>query len=144
MAGNIEFKGPERPRLLLLGNDAGLRRSLQLLLRAQGYEVRAFSAGAHLLAEPLDRAACCLIADCELDDPAGLDVLARLRARGWFAPAILISHLASKGLEERALAAGFDVVLEKPCREHVLVETIGQLVDAGRAGAGQKAASRHP
>src|SRR3546814_15865794 len=48
----------ERPRLLLLEDDAGVRRSLQLLLRARGFDVRAYAAGAALLADPAACDAC--------------------------------------------------------------------------------------
>src|SRR3546814_5720005 len=53
----------ERPRLLLLEDDAGVRRSLQLLFRARGFDVRAYAAGAALLADPAACDACCFIAD---------------------------------------------------------------------------------
>src|SRR3546814_5203337 len=71
----------ERPRLLLLEDDAGVRRSLQLLFRARGFDVRAYAAGAALLADPAACDACCFIADYRLDETDGIEVFCHLRER---------------------------------------------------------------
>jgi FixJ family two-component response regulator len=132
MAGEqIARSKPQRPRLLLVEDDAGVRRSLQLLLHARGFEVRAYSAGAALLADPLADEAGCFVADYSMDDLDGLEVLARLRARGWCGPAVLITAFATADLREKALACGFDEVLEKPFREHVLGDTVVRLTRTG-------------
>ena len=123
----------ERPRLLLVEDDAGVRRSLQLLFRARGFDVRAYAAGAALLADPTARDACCFIADYRLDETDGIDVLCRLRESGWSGPAVLITAFPSADLTERALAHGFSQVLEKPFREHVLGEAVARLTGGGEA-----------
>ena len=134
MAGeNIATPSPDRPRLLLVEDDAGVRRSLQLLLRARGFDVRAYSAGAALLADPLSDSAGCFVADYSMDDLDGLEVLSRLRSRGWTGPAVLITAFPTADLRARALASGFDEVLEKPFREHVLSDTVVRLTQAREA-----------
>lgn len=134
MAGeNIATSSPDRPRLLLVEDDAGVRRSLQLLLRARGFDVRAYSAGAALLADPLADSAGCFVADYSMDDLDGLEVLSRLRSRGWTGPAVLITAFPTADLRERALASGFDEVLEKPFREHALGDTVVRLTQAREA-----------
>lgn len=120
---------PERPRLLLVEDDDGVRRSLQLLLRGRGFDVRAYSAGAALLADPLAEGAGCFVADFNMEDLDGVEVLTRLRSRGWSGPAVLITAYPSEQLKERALAEGFSEVLEKPFREQVLGDTIVRLVN---------------
>lgn len=131
MAGeNIATPAPERLRLLLVEDDAGVRRSLQLLFRARGFDVRAYAAGAALLADPLAESAGCFVADYSMHDLDGLEVLSRLRARGWSGPAVLITAYPSDDLKARALAEGFSEVLEKPFREHVLGDTVARLVGA--------------
>src|SRR3546814_3205419 len=91
----------ERPRLLLLEDDAGVRRSLQLLFRARGFDVRAYAAGAALLADPAACDACCFIADYRLDETDGIEVFCHLRERGWSGPAVLITAFPSAELTER-------------------------------------------
>jgi len=114
--------------LLLVEDDAGVRRSLQLLLQAKGFDVRAYAAGAALLADPLADKACCIVADYNMDDLDGLDVLSGLRSRGWAGPAILITAFPSPQLAKAAADAGYSIVLDKPFREHVLIDTLTKLV----------------
>ncbi|NIJ15392.1 response regulator transcription factor [Sphingobium vermicomposti] len=125
----------ERPRLLLVEDDAGVRRSLQLLFRARGFDVRAYATGAALLADPLTRDACCFVADFRLEEIDGIEVLARLRKTGWSGPAVLITAFPSADLSARALAQGFGQVLEKPFREHALGDAVARLMGAGQATA---------
>lgn len=124
-----------RPRLVLVEDDAGVRRSLQLLLRAWGFDVRAYAAGAALLADPAARDACCFIADYKLADIDGIELLCRLRDSGWSGPAVLITAFPSADLAERALAHGFSQVIEKPFREHALGDAVVRLTGAGDARA---------
>ncbi len=91
-----------------------MRRSLHLLLRANGIEVRSHAAAAPLLVDPELGSAQCLVADYQLDRSTGIEVLRALRARGWNGRAILITALPLAVVEEEAKAAGYDAVLEKP------------------------------
>ena len=131
MAGDdIAALSADRTRLLLVEDDAGVRRSLQLLLRARGFDVRAYAEGTALLADPLADSAGCFVADYSMADLDGLEVLSRLRSRGWSGPAVLITAFPTEELKERALASGFDEVLEKPFREHALADTMVRLTKA--------------
>lgn len=125
----------DRPLLLLVEDDAGVRRSLQLLFRARGFDVRAYAAGTALLADPLARTARCFVADYRLEEFDGIEVLSRLRATGWSGPAVLITAFPSADLRERALAQGFDEVLEKPFRENALGDAIVRMTGTGQATA---------
>lgn len=124
-----------RPRLLLVEDDHGVRRSLQLLLQAQGFEVSSYSAGPALLDDPQALDAACFIADFKMGQLDGVEVLARLHERGWNGPAVLITGFPSAELEARAQAEGFDILLEKPFREHVLVDTVARLVGKTQTAA---------
>ncbi len=57
----------------------------------------------------------------------GFDVLRSLRKRQVAAPAILITTRSDKALVERALAAGFARIVEKPLLEDGLIDTIREL-----------------
>jgi FixJ family two-component response regulator len=117
-----------KSRLLLVEDDPAVRRSLQLVIQASGHDVRAYASGATLLADPSSLDAACLVADYRMPEYDGIDTLVQLRAKGWTGPAILITGFPSAGLTNCALGAGFDIVLEKPLREHVLTRTIEQLI----------------
>lgn len=118
----------ERHKVLLVDDDAGVRRSLQLLLHAQGFDVRAYAAGASLLADPTTQHAACFVADYLMPDLDGLAILHSLRARGWSGAAILITAYHSPSLAARAGAVGFDAVMEKPLREHALADMVLRLI----------------
>jgi DNA-binding NtrC family response regulator len=75
-----------------------------------------------------------LVTDCRLaDGHNGFEVLAKLRERYPEICAILISAEADPLLAIRARNAGFDVVIEKPCR-------VEEIVGAVRALTGERAA----
>lgn len=118
----------KRARLLVVEDEPALRRSLQLLLHANGFEVRAYGSGAALLADPAPLHAVCLIADYRMPDCNGVETLKALRARGWDGRAIMISGFLGDDLRRDATAAGFDIILEKPIRDQMLVNAIDRLL----------------
>ena len=62
-------------------------------------------------------------------------MLGSLRAQGWEGPAILLSAYPSPQLGARAHDAGFALVLEKPLREHMLVDAVTRLTRSGSPSA---------
>ena len=133
MNGTIAALPIERPKILLVEDEPGVRRSLQLLLHAQGYDIRSYASSAALIADPLVDEAICLVADYRMPEMDGLAVLRSLRARGWQRPAILVTAYNSPDLVERAMKEGFSVVIEKPLREHALADAIARLTEPPRA-----------
>lgn len=114
--------------ILVVEDDPAVRRSLQLLLRANGYGVRAYESGDLLLSDASALGASCLIADYRMAARDGIDTLAGLKARGWAGPAILITGYHSTQIARSARSAGFDVVLEKPLRDHALMHAVDRLM----------------
>ena len=122
-----EARGAAPPSVLIVEDDPGVRRSLLLLLQGRGFAAKAWSAADPALAEAARTAPDCLIVDYRLDDGDGIAMLASLRSKGWEGPAILISAYGSAELSAQALGAGFSLMLEKPLREHVLVDAVTRL-----------------
>ncbi|WP_278393012.1 response regulator transcription factor [Sphingobium yanoikuyae] len=121
---------PERPRVLLVEDDSAVRRSIQLILQARGYDVRAFSSGALALADPSALEAACLVTDYRMAGMSGLDLLRGLRAVGWRRPAILITAHRSDYIEDSE-GALFDEILEKPLLDRRLCACVDRAT--GRA-----------
>lgn len=115
---------PPVRRALLVEDDEGVRRSLQLLLHWRGFEVRSFAAAGPLLSTAAIAPEDILIADYRLPDGTGIDVARALRARGWAGRSILITGFPHADLSETAAANGFAAVLEKPLRPHLLVAAL--------------------
>lgn len=128
-----DTESTQRAQILLVEDDPAVRRSMQLLLRAKGFDVRAYANGVALLADDRNAGAKCFIADYRMDDLDGIAVLTRLRERGWRGPAILITAYATGDLAGQAMQAGFDAVFEKPLRQHALVDAVMRLTSAGGA-----------
>ena len=125
---------PVRPRILLVEDDDAVRRSLQLLLISQGYDVRAYRTGTGLAGDPEAIKAVCLVADLIMPESDALQLLHDLRGAGWSGPAILISGHLTDEWASQAMAAGYAAVLPKPIGETVLVGWIARLLaPAGRA-----------
>lgn len=117
-----------RPSVLVVEDDDAVRRSLQLLLRSRGYEVRAYASPGFALADKENRSAACLIADLILPGRDGMMLLADLRSEGWDGAAILISGFLDSDRMTQANHAGFDAVLEKPLGDSKLITVVNELV----------------
>ncbi|WP_066724488.1 response regulator [Sphingomonas pituitosa] len=125
----------QRPSVLLVEDDDGVRRATQLLLHGRGYRVRAHSAAAASLADPLAFEAAYLVADYRLPDGDGVQLLRDLQAKGWSGRAILVTAYPSPGLVARATAGGYAALLEKPLRGHELLSALEVKAEQSTPGA---------
>jgi len=112
---------------LLVEDDEGVRRSLQLLLHWRGYDVRSYPSAKPLLGSDQAMGADVLVADYRLPDGDGIAVLRDLRARGWSGRSVLITAFPTPELIREAQASGFDAVLEKPLRQQALIAALSAL-----------------
>lgn len=116
------------PRILIVEDDPGVRRSLLLLLQGRGYGVKAHSTADAALADAGVYAPDCLVVDYQLGGDNGIALIGAMRTAGCAAPAILISAFGSADLAERARSAGFAQVFDKPLRAHRLLAAVSNLV----------------
>lgn len=100
---------------------------MQLLLQGRGFDVRAYAAADPMLLDEELTEAVCLVVDYLLGDRDGISVLGTLRNLGWRGPAILITAYPTEELRRSASEAGFSAFLEKPFKEHMLVNTVASL-----------------
>ncbi|WP_420138396.1 response regulator [Sphingomonas sp.] len=115
---------PSRPVLLLVEDEPAVRRSLQLILQGDGFDVRSFGSAATLLADPSASSAIALVADYRLPDSDGLSILRDLKAAGFKGRAVLVTGYGSSHLSMNALAAGFSSILEKPFADRTVREAL--------------------
>jgi FixJ family two-component response regulator len=124
-----------RPCILVVEDDDAVRRSLQLLLRSRGMEVRAYASACSALGDSAVMEGKCLIADLMMPEVDGIDLLRKLRENGWSGPAVLVSGHLTPQLEELAMSAGYGAVLHKPVSEGTLTGLMADLMpstaDAG-------------
>jgi two-component system response regulator FixJ len=124
---------PNRRRVLVVEDDSAVRRSLQLLLLAQGYDVRAYPSAVGLAQDPEALRADCLVADLMIPDGNAVTLLSDLRGAGWKGHAVLISGHLTNEWSERALAHGYAAAFAKPIGDAVLTKCLARLMP--RAGA---------
>ncbi|MDT9599005.1 response regulator [Sphingosinicella rhizophila] len=123
-----------RPRILLVEDDSAVRRSLQLLLQAQGLDVRAYRSAVGLASDPEALKAVCMVSDLLLPDEDGMLLLQEMRRAGWTGPAILISGHLTDEWAAKAMEQGFAEILEKPIAERRLIDCIARLLTGSGAG----------
>ena len=128
MIVKTEAARPDKPEILIVEDDPGVRRSLQMLLQGQGFAVRAFASAEALADHEASCSADCLIADYILSALDGISLLTQLRAKGWQGPALLVTAFPSAELMHRAISSGYTAVFEKPLRERSLTEAVWRLV----------------
>ena len=110
--------------VLVVEDDEGVRRSLQLMLGWRGFAVLVCDSLAAVRALGPAGEAGLLVTDYHLPDGTGIDVLVLLRAAGWRGRAVLITAEDSPELAARALALGFHAVLEKPMERDALIRAL--------------------
>jgi two-component system response regulator FixJ len=110
--------------VIVVDDDAAVRRSLKFALELEGLDVRLYGGGDELLAAQDLPAAGCLVVDYYMPSMNGVELVDRLRRRDVALPAILITSKATEDLRNRAARAGFARVLEKPLEDSSLVDSI--------------------
>ena len=110
--------------VVVVDDDEAVRRSLSLMLRANGYQVHGYGSGAQLLLDRLALTADILIADYVMPGMDGLELVRRLRAQGWEGAAVLITGRYDSGIAARAAGEGVTAVLEKPLDKRALLAVL--------------------
>ena len=110
--------------VIVVDDDAAVRRSLKFALELEGLDVRLYEGGDELLAAGDLPAEGCLVVDYYMPAMNGVELVNRLRRRDVALPAILITAKATDDLRRRAARAGFARVLEKPLEDSSLVDSI--------------------
>jgi FixJ family two-component response regulator len=118
--------------VFIVDDDASVRRALQRLIRAAGYEVEAFAnADAYLSAAAPKPGLSCLVLDIRMPGMSGLDLQRTLTATGRQLPIVFITGHGDDDARQQGLAAGAVDVLYKPLDERVLLDAIERAL--GRA-----------
>lgn len=121
-----------RPLVLVVDDDADVRRSLERLIRSVGLEVETFdSAQAFLRREPPDGPAC-LVLDVRMQGLSGLDLQQKLSAAGLSVPIVFMTGHGTIPMSVRAMKAGAVDFLQKPFDDQVLLDAVQQAIDLDR------------
>ena len=111
--------------IVVVDDDAAVRKSLKFSLEVDGFLVRTYERSEELLSESVFPACHCLVIDQKLPGLSGIDLIAKLREREVSVPAILITTDPSPALKMRARSAGIPII-EKPLLGSALLDCIHQ------------------
>lgn len=125
--------------VVVVDDDAAVRKSLSRLLKAAGYRVVVTATATEFL-ECASRVArpCCVILDVRLPDLDGLDLQARLGPDGLAMPIVFITGHGDVPMSVRAMKAGAVDFLPKPFEPRHLLEAVRVALER----AGQTDAAR--
>lgn len=117
-------------RVLIVESSDSIRRMIEALVAARGYEVRSAGSGARGMEEALAFGPDVVLLDMELAGPFdGLDVCRKLgeeaRTRG--VPIVILSAKNDEEVKQRALDAGAAAFYEKPFSPLALLKEVEAL-----------------
>ena len=105
----------------IVDDDKSLRRALSRLLRSAGYNAITYGTATAVI-EAVPQLSGCLLLDLRMPDMDGLEVQARLVARGVRLPVIVVTGHGDVPTAVRAMKAGALDFIEKPIDEDRLLK----------------------
>ncbi|PWT71515.1 MAG: DNA-binding response regulator [Proteobacteria bacterium] len=126
------------PVVFVVDDDASVRRSLELLIRSQGWQPETFASAQEFLSRPPVLAPSCLILDVSLPDLNGLDVQKRIAVDRIDMPIIFITGHGDVPMTVQAMKAGAVEFLTKPFRGDVLSSAIQHALERSKVTLAQE------
>ena len=108
--------------VLVVEDDAAVRKSIKFALELEGFEVREFSNAEELLVEDSIPPRSCLVVDYYMPGMNGLELVTRLRGRYTALPAVLITS-SDDNLRNRATASSV-IMIDKPMLGSALLNAV--------------------
>lgn len=119
-------------RILVVDDEADLVATYRRLFGRQGYDVESADTRAGGLALIVSASPDLVIADLELPDGDGLDLVRAARTAPTPSRVIVVSGRPSSGLREDAMAAGASAFIAKPFSTDALGDLVRSLLDHPR------------
>lgn len=121
----------DQPLISIVDDDAGIRSSLDGLIRSLGYRVALFESAETFLASNMAQVSECVVSDVQMPGGmSGIELLSELSEQGRVVPVILISAFASDASRSEAERAGAYCTLKKPFDGEDLVKCIERAMSA--------------
>src|SRR5215475_8016880 len=114
----------DRPLVILVDDDDGLREALHELMQSVGLDAIGFASTRDLLKAELPDRPGCFVADVRMPGVSGLDLQQRLAESGDFKPIIFLTGHGDIPMSVQAMKAGAVDFLTKPVRDQTLLDAI--------------------
>jgi len=121
------------PTVFVIDDDAGVRASIQGLLKSVGLRSETFGTAQDFLRSKRQDGPSCLVLDVRLPGVNGLDFQRQLADAGVQIPIIFVTGHGDIPMTVRAMKSGAVEFLTKPFRDQDLLDAIHQALDRDRA-----------
>ena len=108
----------------VVDDEAGMRKALTRLLRAEGFDVRAFPSARMFLAAYCVEGTACIVLDVSMPDLDGIELQRRLTHAGVLAPIVFLTGHGDIPMGVRAMKAGAVDFLTKPVNDAALLRAV--------------------
>ncbi|MGY3035787.1 FixJ family two-component response regulator [Bradyrhizobium sp. USDA 4354] len=119
----------------VLDDDPYVRAAINNLLESRGYIVHTFASAEEFLRSTDSNDTSCVIADVQMPQMTGIDLLTQMRAQGSAKPFIFITAFPDESVRVRALNAGAICFLGKPFAASDLMQCLNRALAAGHETA---------
>lgn len=116
--------------VFIVDDDADARESVTALAESMGVRAQSFPSAENFLESYDGSQQGCLVTDVRMMGMDGLELQQQLSARGVEMPVIVITAYADVPLAVQAMSNGAVTLLQKPCREQELWESIRSALTA--------------
>ena len=127
---NAELLPEQRQSIVVVEDDAGMKKAIERLLRAAGFQPVSFVSAEELLQTNAVDYAACLVLDIHLPGISGLELTQLLVASGRAKPVIFITGEENASLRDEARRLGGDY-FRKPFDGKALLEAVRRTVKFG-------------
>jgi two-component system response regulator FixJ len=117
-----------RRTVLVIDDDAPVRKALKRLISAAGYDVEVMEDASAYLNRTRVPPPACLLLDLRMPGMSGIELLAAIAGTERMVPIVVITGEGDENVHREALAAGAMAVLEKPLDEAGLLGAIESAV----------------
>ena len=123
----------QQARIVVIDDDASMRKALDNLLKSVGFEVELFASPQEFLQSGRSDRPGCIVLDVRFPGRSGLDMQRDLGAANARLPIIFITGYGDIPMSVRAMKAGAVEFLTKPFRDQDLLDAVGTALEEARA-----------
>jgi FixJ family two-component response regulator len=123
----------QQPRIVVIDDDASMRKALDNLLKSVGFEVELFASPQEFLQSGRPDRPGCIVLDIRFPGRSGLDMQRDLGQANARLPIIFITGYGDIPMSVRAMKAGAVEFLTKPFRDQDLLDAVGTALEEDRA-----------
>ena len=121
--------GNANATVYVVDDDRQVQDSVKFLMESVGLQVRCFDSAREFFNAYDDVNAGCLILDLRMPEVSGLEAQELLGSRGIELPVIVMTGHGDVPAAVRAMKLGAVDFLEKPCSDHILLETVQRAIE---------------